>query len=227
MTLVSVIMAVHNGRPYLAEALASILDQSIPAHEIIVVDDGSTDDSAACAVAQNPAIRVEVQEQAGYAAAVNRGVHLAGGEVVAFLDADDRWSPDALRLRLQRLAAADRPDVVSGAAQNFLSPDLTVDEAARLRFLPQIFQADLLPAMLVRLDAFRRVGPLDEGLRTGSALDWVSRARAVPLRFAAIPELVLHRRLHRSNLGRTQQQSRNSDLLQVVRAHHARHKGNE
>ncbi|WP_426570983.1 glycosyltransferase family 2 protein [Aquihabitans sp. McL0605] len=222
---VTVIVAVRDGARYLPEALASVAGQSVLPAEVIVVDDGSTDGSGAVAAACAPTARVIVQPPSGYAAAVNRGVAAARSSLLAFLDADDLWSATSLgdRLdRLDRLAVGDPADIVVGATQNFLSPDLSDADASGIRLHERPFRAEVLAAAVVRADAFERVGPLDEDLRTGSAIDWMSRARHEQLAFAFVDALVLHRRIHASNLGRQDQSARNAELLQVVRAHHAR-----
>src|SRR5438045_4181238 len=90
--LVSVIMPVYNGAAYLAGALASISAQTYPRYELVVVNDGSTDDSAAI-VQSFPNVRYVYQENQGIAAARNFGVSFSRGELVAFLDQDDYWAP--------------------------------------------------------------------------------------------------------------------------------------
>lgn len=222
MADVSLIVAVRDGARYLADALRSAVDQTVPPTEVIVVDDGSTDGSAEVAAASVPSARVLEQPPTGYAAAVNRGVSVASAPVLAFLDADDRWAPDGLALRLDRLADIDAPDVVVGATRNYLSPDLTEAEASGIRFHERPFRAEVLAASLIRAEAFGRVGPLDEDLRTGAAIDWISRARAAGTTFAHVDDVVLHRRIHVANLGRSNQAARNAELLAIVRAHHAR-----
>jgi glycosyltransferase involved in cell wall biosynthesis len=224
MADVSVIIAVRDGARYLPEALASVAGQSTPAREVIVVDDGSTDGSGRVAARSEPAVRVVTRPPTGYAAAVNHGVSVATSPLLAFLDADDRWDVDALACRLDRLGGDDAPDVVVGSTRNFLSPDLTDAEAAGIRFHERTFHAEVLTAALVRAEVVRRVGMLDETLRTGAAIDWVSRARLAGVTFAHVDHVVLHRRVHAANLGRSQQAARNADLLQIVRAHHARHR---
>src|SRR4051812_50064999 len=94
-------MPVFNGEPFIAEAIESVLAQSRPASELIVVDDGSTDGSAAVA-ARFPEVKLIRTENRGPAAARNTGVAESIGEVITFLDADDVMKPE----RLERQAAA-------------------------------------------------------------------------------------------------------------------------
>ncbi|TPX03497.1 glycosyltransferase family 2 protein, partial [Schumannella luteola] len=110
---VSVVVPVYEGTRHLPEALGSVLAQTVPPLEVIVVDDGSTDGSASLVeafAADHPqlAVRLIRQENRGQSASRNRAAAEAGGELIAFLDQDDRWYPD----HLERLAAAfAKPDV--------------------------------------------------------------------------------------------------------------------
>ena len=95
--LISVVIPVHDGARFLAEAVASVLAQDYAPIEIIVVDDGSTDDLAR-AVADLPVdVTYLNQSQRGPASARNTGIAVARGDFVAFLDVDDLWPPGALR----------------------------------------------------------------------------------------------------------------------------------
>lgn len=91
---VSAIIPVFNGESFLAEAVESILQQSRPPDEIIVVDDGSTDATAKVASAYADTIHYIRQDQRGPAAARNRGLMQADGDILGFLDADDMWVKD-------------------------------------------------------------------------------------------------------------------------------------
>ena len=92
----SVVIAVYNGAQTLARAIGSVLEQSWPVHELIVVDDGSTDGSAAVAQGFGERVRYLRQPNRGVSAARNRGVEVATGDWVAFLDADDWYYPDRI-----------------------------------------------------------------------------------------------------------------------------------
>jgi glycosyltransferase involved in cell wall biosynthesis len=106
---VSVVIPCYNGGRFLRETLESVLQQTHPALEVIVVDDGSTDDSAAIAESYGPPVRVIRQQNQGESVARNRGIDEARGEWVAFLDADDVWISE----KLERQLAAATDDVVA------------------------------------------------------------------------------------------------------------------
>jgi len=97
---VSVVIAAHNAAGTLSTAIGSVLSQSCPPLEVIIVDDGSTDDTVAVTEGFGGSVRVISQPQAGPSAARNAGIAAARGRWIAFLDADDRWHPSKLALQL-------------------------------------------------------------------------------------------------------------------------------
>ncbi|MEZ5320126.1 MAG: glycosyltransferase family A protein [Vicinamibacterales bacterium] len=107
---VSVVMPCYNGAAYIGEAVRSVLAQTVPVLEILVIDDGSTDESVRIAEGFGPPVRVLRQANAGVAQARNLGLEQARGEWVAFMDADDVWQP--VKLERQLAACTGQPDVV-------------------------------------------------------------------------------------------------------------------
>jgi glycosyltransferase involved in cell wall biosynthesis len=190
------VVPVFNGAAFLGEALASARAQVGVDLEIIVVDDGSTDGSAALARAL-PGVRVLAQPRQGAAAAKNRGVEAAGGTLLAFLDADDRWPPGTLAARREQLLATGA-DIVFGRMQEFREadapPSADVDTASR--------RGLVAGTMLMRRADFLRVGPFDERFRFGEFIDWYERARTLGLTTAHFDALALERRIHANNTGR-------------------------
>ncbi|MBU3702662.1 MAG: glycosyltransferase family 2 protein, partial [Acidimicrobiia bacterium] len=214
----------RNGERHVAEAIASVLGQSGPPVEIVVVDDGSTDDTAGVLARFGDAVRVVHQPARGAAAGLNRGVAMTMGDVIAFLDADDLWTPDALARRLARLDRPDIPDGVFGRTTQFVSPELSEDEIRLLRFGTGPASVPLLGALVVRREVVERVGPFDESLPSAEGVDWVTRARDAGVNLVAIDDVVLCRRLHAANTGRTlPRETTLGALRRVVHAHHRRH----
>src|SRR5262249_59293001 len=106
---ISVVIPCYNGARFLRETLASVLAQTLPPLEVLVIDDGSTDDSGAVAESFGPPVRVIRQPNQGESVARNRGIEEAKGEWVGFLDADDLWNPD----KLERQWQVGDPDVLA------------------------------------------------------------------------------------------------------------------
>lgn len=196
---VSAIVVVRDGERYLADSLASLIEQSRPPEEVIVVDDGSQDGSRGVAEGFGPPVRVLTQPPSGIAAARNAGVAAARGHIIGFLDADDISAPDALASRLAAFDADPPPDIVWGLARHFRSPELDPQQTARLPCPPDALPAHLPGGALIVRAALERVGPFAVDLRMGEFVDWVARARDLGLREASVPSVVLHRRVHDKN----------------------------
>jgi glycosyltransferase involved in cell wall biosynthesis len=219
---VSVVVPVRNGERYLTESLDSILGQSTPPGEVLVVDDGSTDATPQLLRAYGDRLRVVRQDAVGLGAALNHGIATARGDVLAFLDADDLFTPTSLESRMVRLDAADRPDAVFGTMVQFVSPELGPEAESRFRYEPGPNRVRLFQTMLIRREAFERVGELDNSYVTGSNIDWMSRAEVAALRTAEVTDVVARRRLHGTNHGLTFREQKRIDLVNVVRAHRRR-----
>src|SRR5205823_5126521 len=114
---VCVIIPTYNSASLVTEAIASVLNQTTVPAEIIVVDDGSKDDTRARVAGFGPPVRYVYQENQGVAAARNTGMKSACQEFVAFLDADDVWHPRKLEIQLAELAR--RPDLGMLGTQTF------------------------------------------------------------------------------------------------------------
>lgn len=214
----SVIVPCYNFTAYLAEAIESILRQDHQADEIIVVDDGSVDSSAALIVEQfGSRVRYEYQPHQGIGAAYNRGVRLARARCIAFLDSDDLWPPASLGARLARLAAAPELDCVYGLVENFISPEIDTATRATLYCPAGAQPARLTQAMLVRRSVFDRIGFFDPSLKLGETVDWVARFEESGLLAAAVDLVVVRRRIHGANTT-IKQRDRLSDYVKVLKA---------
>jgi glycosyltransferase involved in cell wall biosynthesis len=214
---ISVVIPAYNAERYLREALESVLAQHYPALEILVIDDGSADGTGG--VAQSVAgVRYVRQENAGAAAARNHGVQLAEGEWIAFLDADDLWTVGKLSWQSQVLHEKPEIDIVLGQAEQFISPELDAEAAARMQCPPGSQPGYLPSAMLLRKTSFDRVGGFDTKLSVGEFIDWYSRAEEKGLRTEMLPQVVFRRRLHATNQGQTKREDYGKDYLKILKA---------
>ena len=217
--LVSVIIPVYNYERYLGEAIESVLNQTYQHLEVIVVDDGSTDQSGEVARSfAGRGVRYWPQVHAGIGPARNRGVELAQGEFLAFLDSDDRWPLEKLERQLRAFETDPALEMVFGQALQLQNgPEW---EAAVSNY--QVAVAGMVPGMvpgtmLIKRDAFLRVGEFQGGWKVGEFIDWYARAVELQIRSLVLPELLLWRRIHDSNQGVRERQSV-SDYARVLKA---------
>lgn len=206
--LVSVVVTCFNRERYLGEALDSLLAQTFTGHEIILVDDGSTDGSAAVAARHGDRLRYVHQENRGASAAKNAGVDLARGRYIAFLDSDDLWTPDKLSAQLAYARTHPEADLLYAHGRQFISPELPEAERARLCCPVEPMPAPTTGTLLVERATFRRVGPFRTDLKVGIDVEWHLRAKGLGLTIAVLPETLLLRRVHTTNSGLTEQGER-------------------
>lgn len=107
--MISVVIPVFNGAAYVAQAIDSVLDQTVPPTEVVVVDDGSSDSTAEVVQRYQPRVLYRRQANQGPGAARNLGIRESKGEFLAFLDSDDLWLPE--KLRLQKAALDEDPEL--------------------------------------------------------------------------------------------------------------------
>ena len=210
---VAAIVPLFNGCRFIREAIDSILAQELRPREIVVVDDGSTDGSD-CFLTSYPDIRVIRQPNGGEAAARNRGIRESKEPMIAFLDQDDLWLPRKLALQVRALEVDPSIDIAFGQHR------LIVEDGARWfrqDLLGKILIAELPGSMLVRRQAFERCGLYREDMRLGSDIDWLCRAQDAGMKSKLVEEVLLFRRMHRSNSS-IDEPLFMSELLRVARA---------
>ena len=206
--LISCIVPVFNGEGFLAETLDSILAQTYRPLDIIVVDDGSTDGTAAVARRYGQSIRYLFRENGGEAAARNDGIEAAHGGLVAFLDADDLWHPEKLARQINRLAERPGLDLCFTSFQNFWIPELAEEERRYQNSpLARPQSAWSTSTLLARRGVFHKNGnfPAAAGLTPGSeSMVWFLRALEAGAVVEVLPEVLMYRRMHTANVSRTQ-----------------------
>ena len=212
--LVTAVIPVWNCERYLAEAIDSVLAQDYPAVDLLVVDDGSTDNSAAIAKSYGGSLRYLYQENTGLAGAQNTGYREARGEFVAYLDSDDLWLPGKISRQMDVFRETPELDIVFAHVEQFHSPDI-----------PDLLDQQPPPAMagihtgcmLARRDVFERVGPFDTEITLGEFLDWYARAQDAGIKVRVLDDIMLRRRIHDRNMG-LQEKNKRADYLRVFKA---------
>ncbi|MEX1660897.1 glycosyltransferase [Thioclava sp. 15-R06ZXC-3] len=226
--LISVIINNYNYGAFLARAVQSALDQRDVRAEVIVVDDGSSDDSRAVINSFGDQIVAVFQANAGQAAAINTGVRYSKGEILCFLDADDWFTPD----KLAATAAAFARDPRIGLVYNRLQP-VHPDGSDAFAPIPRsLCQGDLAALMArsggrwpfpmtsavsVRRSLWQRIGDIPDSFRI-SADAWLVGIYPFFARVAALPEVLGFYLIHANNWYRAQD---DAEMLQKRMAHWA------
>jgi glycosyltransferase involved in cell wall biosynthesis len=196
---ISVVIPVHNGARFLAQALRSIQTKNGWTVEIIVVDDGSSDGSADVA-RRFPGVRVLTQENAGAAAARNAGIRASSGDWITFLDSDDLWPPGRLGDQMDFHLRHPEVGYSVGRYRWLLEPGTERPSWLRPADLatPPL---GLLPGTLcVHRRVLDTVGLFDTRFRIGEGADWFVRARDAGISMQVLDAVLLIRRLHDRNL---------------------------
>jgi glycosyltransferase involved in cell wall biosynthesis len=208
MPKVSVIIPTYNYARFIGQAIQSVLVQSYQDFEVIVVDDGSSDNTAEVVGGFGSQVRYLRQENRGANATRNAGIKAARGEFIAFLDADDLWMPEKLALQIRLSEARSEAGLIYGGMLLFDSTSGAVigyhplsrcHEGWVMRQL-YMYQFVPSPTPLIRREVFERVGAFDEGV-TGPD-DWDMWLRiAARFQFALVAEPVALYRVHASVAG--------------------------
>jgi glycosyltransferase involved in cell wall biosynthesis len=209
LPVVSIIIPAYNAHLYIGATLESAIKQTFRSFEIIVVDDGSTDDTQS--IAQNfcdRGVTVISQSNAGPAAARNRALSIARGEYVALLDADDLWEPDYLQTMVgflnshPEVAIAFSDSIFFGKSKfngrrfQEVYPPCTPITFAKLA--AQI--SHVCVAATIRREIFDRIGPFDDRLRAIDDFDFWLRALHAGCRIEPVPRVLVRYRRHVSAL---------------------------
>ncbi len=213
----SVIIPAYDAASFIRQAIESVRAQAYHPLEVIVVDDGSRDNTADIAGSFGAPVICHRQENGGPPAARNRGLAMASGEYIGFLDADDLYEPGRLELQIGKLRQNPGVDIVIGR--------LTREELASRPGEPMTFkpvetedQVNLhLGTCLFRRRVFERVGLMDERLRHSDDWDWFMRARELGVAMLLHGEIVLRQRLHGNNI--TRDRAANLHFLSVMLKH--------
>jgi glycosyltransferase involved in cell wall biosynthesis len=221
---VTAVIPAYNAALFLEATIASVYSQTVPPSQVIVIDDGSTDDTAVClrqlAATLPSSFEWLTKENGGEASARNVGIELAKGAYVAFLDHDDLWHPTKLERQLARFAAD--PDLaLSFTGYRFTFDDYKRGEGRDID--PEVIHHDnwdpdptilldqmlsgtcpvgTLSTVLIRAEALTRVTPFDETLLLGSDWEMYLKFLAAGMKMDYLPEVLVDYRWHGTNLSR-------------------------
>jgi glycosyltransferase involved in cell wall biosynthesis len=227
---VSVIIAAYNYARFLPQAIDSVLRQDYSPCEIVVVDDGSTDNTAEVVAPYAQRVRYIRQTNAGLSAARNRGIHAARFDYVAFLDADDEWLPAFLRRAMETFAGLPEEFAVVACAASYvdldgkpletkrLAPEQSKEITCRDILLRTRFMAD---SVVVKRAVFKECGRFDDSLRSSEDRDLWARIAARRRIFRTADRLALIRK-HATNMSKQADRMECSGRRVVAKAYLSR-----
>lgn len=198
--LVSIIIPVYNGEQYLAEAIDSVLAQTYRSIEIIVVDDGSTDKSTNIAKSFKE-VRYYHQTNQGVSVARNVGLASARGEFIAFLDADDIWTPNKLFIQVNYLLKHTHVCYTITNQRFIIEPGTSVPDFFNKELLKKDHPGFVPSSLIARKVVFEQIGGFDKTyVNFSEDIEWFTRAKDAGMPMVIHKETLLHRRMHKSNI---------------------------
>jgi glycosyltransferase involved in cell wall biosynthesis len=205
---VSAVIPAYNVEVFINETIESVLNQTYPVNEVIVVDDGSTDRTAVIAESFGGSVHVFHQSNAGASVARNRALEYASGDFIAFLDADDLWEPCKIQQQIAYLTA--HPEVGAVAASFLVFGEVTPTRVVKmvdtklLNLSPFDFLASprIYPSTLVCRNGLVRAIRFPEGIADGEDVIYAALLRTqAPI--GAVEEVLMRRREHPAQLTKT------------------------
>lgn len=214
---VSVIIPVYNQAQYVGEAIESILNQSHKAHEIIVVNDGSTDDLApALAPYANSIKLINLEKNQGVAMARNIGLKAAANNSIVFQDADDIAMPERLAESLKALANPETA-IVIGKIKPFLD-DANISPSDSAGFINKNESFVLgTGSAAIKMKVVEKAGEFNTAIKVGSDLDWFVRVKKSGFTIHKLDKVLLKRRWHKNNLSKISKEDELKLRLQMFR----------
>jgi glycosyltransferase involved in cell wall biosynthesis len=204
---ISVVIPAFNASKYIAETIHSVLQQTLPADEVLVIDDGSTDNTAAIAASFGPPVRVIRTPNSKLPAARNRGVKEAKGEWIAFVDADDLWAENKLERQMQELSRHPEADLCYTGRILFESSGRTVPRDVikvppATAIAQEMLNTNKFPpsCVVIRRSTFLDVGGHDTSFPYVEDWDLWLRLIKAGIKFVDCPEPLLRYRIHPDNM---------------------------
>ena len=214
--LASAIIVVRNGERYIAQAIQSVLAQSCPVGELIIVDGESTDRTAEI-VRGFDGLRMIQQPGSGLADARNAGILAANSNWIAFLDHDDEWLPDKLQRQFDALRARPGALYSLGWLEFFTDSDGPLPPGYTEKMLNQPRPGPTPGTLLARREVFDLAGLFEGRYSIGCDLAWIKRLRELGIQGMECSDVLLRKRLHAGNLSRQARINR-GEIFDILRA---------
>ena len=188
---ISVIIPAFNSQSFIREALNSVSNQSSPIHEVICVDDASTDHTVSLIRSEFPTVTIlQNESNAGPSFTRNRGLSVATGDMIAFLDADDYWLPDSLESLSREFVTDPLLELTAGVTELFFAADHNGGTPGEPHFNAY------MSSMLIKRSVFTKIGTFNTDMRLSEDHDWFLRAREAGICMKITDKIVLRKRVH-------------------------------
>ncbi len=205
----SVVIPAYNAAAFIGETIDSVMGQTHKPTQIIIVDDGSTDDLGAALAKPEAPLRLIRQKNTGPGHATTRGIEAVKTEFVATVDADDLWEPDKIEQQFAVLLGEDA-DISFTRMRNF-GADMQIAASNEQK------SGWSRSTLLMRLGTFHKIGPIEDmpGFR-GDMVDWFARARALGIKLHMLEAPLARRRIHKGSLSWQRDPAQDKGYMEIV-----------
>jgi glycosyltransferase involved in cell wall biosynthesis len=212
---ISVIIPAYNREEYIGEAIESVLTQTYPPYEVIVVDNNSTDRTVEIA-ASFAGVSVVHESKQSIGAARNRGVLASSGDWLSFLDSDDLWTQEKLALQVAELERHAEVSICFGMSQNFADPTTSPDALPVAAINTRPIAGRTVSTLLIHRPVFEQIGLFAETTGSTEYVEWFSRLQDNGEPFVEVDQVLHLRRIHAQNTAPKHNQQYSQVLKQIL-----------
>lgn len=214
----SVIISNYNYGRYIQEAIESILSQDCKNLEIIVVNDGSTDNSHEILKSYGSKIKYINQKNLGQPKSLNKGLDIASGKYIGFCDADDKWLSNKFSVMQHYLERDSTLDLAMGYVKEYYSDELNENQKIKFKLKPNKILGNSRLGILYRRTCFEKFGYFDTHRPFTEHIAWYNNALKNGLKYIVIDDLIAMRRVHGKNLTYYRKKEYSKDMLGFLRS---------
>ena len=211
-------MPVYNTEKYVREALDSIFSQTYKNFEVVCIDDGSVDNSVSILESFGNKIKLLKNESnLGTSVSRNKGIQIAQGEFLAFLDADDIWEINKLEIQMMEFNNNPDLEVSFTYMKCFISSELSEDVKRKRYCPPNSAPCHIPSSAVIKRTSFEKVGYFDTRFKNIEFVDWINKAKEIGLKIETLNDILVFRRIHETNVGVMDRDNSRSDYFKIIK----------